>query len=58
MRIKRFNDNTHLSKIVKLNEVKLPDPQHGDFKLSVYPFENTGGYLKVLKYGKNLLMKY
>ena len=37
-------NSTRIEKVGKLN---LPDPQYGDFKLSVFPFENTGSHISL-----------
>lgn len=35
----------HQTTIKKIGKFNLPDPQYGDFKLSVMPFENNGKYI-------------
>lgn len=37
----------HQTKIVTIGKFNLPDPQYGDLKLSVFPFENTGKRIKL-----------
>ena len=37
--------NYHKTHVKKIGEVSLPDPEHGDLKLSVFPFENTGEWV-------------
>lgn len=37
--------NYHKTHVKKIGEVVLPDPEHGDLKLSVFPFENTGEWV-------------
>ncbi len=37
----------HQTIISKIGNVNLPDPQYGDFKLSVMPFENNGHKIKL-----------
>ncbi len=41
------NVNYHRTNVKNLGEVILPDPEFGDFKLSVMPFENTGGWVSL-----------
>ena len=41
------NVNYHRTSIENLGEVVLPDPNTGDFKLSVMPFENTGEWVSL-----------
>ena len=41
------NVNYHRTSVKNLGEVILPDPEFGDFKLSVMPFENTGGWVSL-----------
>jgi len=41
------NVNYHITNVKNLGEVILPDPEFGDFKLSVMPFENTGGWVSL-----------
>lgn len=36
------NRTIHKTRINEICRLTLPDPQHGDFKLSVYPFQHTG----------------
>lgn len=55
--LKRFNDeqqdnlknnvNIHHTTIKELCEVNLPDPQHGNLRLNVFPFENTGEHVSL-----------
>lgn len=35
------------TKIKKIGRLSLPDPEFGDFKLSMFPFEHTGGWVKL-----------
>ena len=37
----------HETVVKKICEVKLPDPEHGDLKLSVMPFENNGEWVSL-----------
>ena len=39
----------HNTKVRKIGKFNLPDPQHGDLKLSVFPFENTGKRISLPK---------
>ena len=41
------NVNFHKTHVKKLCEVQLPDPEFGDLKLSVMPFENTGDWVSL-----------
>jgi hypothetical protein len=41
------NQNIHNTHIINMGCVKLVDPQYGDFKLSVMPFENTGEWVSL-----------
>jgi hypothetical protein len=41
------NVNYHKTSVKNLGEIQLPDPEFGDFKLSVMPFENTGGWVSL-----------
>jgi hypothetical protein len=41
------NVNYHITSVKKLGEVNLPDPEFGDFKLSVMPFENNGEWVSL-----------
>jgi hypothetical protein len=41
------NVNYHITTIKGLGEVNLPDPEFGDFKLSVMPFENNGEWVSL-----------
>ena len=41
------NVNYHKTHIKNLGEVVLPDPEFGDFKLSVMPFENNGTWVSL-----------
>jgi hypothetical protein len=41
------NVNYHRTNVKKLGEVILPDPNTGDFKLSVMPFENNGSWVSL-----------
>jgi hypothetical protein len=41
------NVNFHRTSIKNLGEVILPDPETGDFKLSVMPFENNGSWISL-----------
>ena len=41
------NVNYHKTHVKNLGEVQLPDPEFGDFKLSVMPFENTGKWVSL-----------
>lgn len=41
------NVNYHKTTIKSLGEVNLPDPEFGDFKLSVMPFENDGEWVSL-----------
>lgn len=41
------NVNFHRTSVKNLGEVILPDPNTGDFKLSVMPFENTGEWVSL-----------
>jgi hypothetical protein len=41
------NVNFHKTTVKNLGEFILPDPQVGDFKLSVMPFENTGEWVSL-----------
>jgi hypothetical protein len=41
------NVNFHRTSIKNLGEVILPDPETGDFKLSVMPFENNGSWVSL-----------
>ena len=41
------NVNYHRTRVENLGEVILPDPKHGDFKLSVMPFENNGEWVSL-----------
>ncbi len=43
----KLNVNLHKTRVVKISEVSIPDPEHGDFKLSVFPFENTGEWISL-----------
>jgi hypothetical protein len=37
----------HKTHVKKLGDVVIPDPEHGDIKLSVFPFENTGEWVSL-----------
>lgn len=39
------NIHVHRTKVQKLSEIVLPDPEFGDMKLSVFPFEHTGKWI-------------
>jgi hypothetical protein len=41
------NVNYHKTHVKQLCEVQLPDPEFGDFKLSVMPFENNGEFVSL-----------
>ena len=41
------NVNYHKTHIKNMGKVELPDPEFGDFKLSVMPFENTGSWVSL-----------
>ena len=41
------NVNYHKTSVKNLGEVILPDPNTGDFKLSVMPFENNGSWVSL-----------
>ncbi len=41
------NVNIHKTLIKKITEIKIPDTEHGDLKLSVFPFENTGEWVSL-----------
>jgi len=41
------NVNYHRTSVKNLGEVILPDPNTGDFKLSVMPFENNGSWISL-----------
>lgn len=41
------NVNFHRTNIKNLGEIILPDPAHGDLKLSVMPFENNGKWISL-----------
>lgn len=41
------NVNFHRTEVKHLGEILLPDPEHGDFKLSVMPFENNGEWVNL-----------
>ena len=41
------NVTYHKTHVKRLGTVVLPDPQHGDLKLSVMPFENTGKWVSL-----------
>jgi len=41
------NVNFHRTSVKNLGEVILPDPNTGDFKLSVMPFENNGSWVSL-----------
>ena len=41
------NVNFHKTHVKQLGEVQLPDPEFGDLKLSVMPFENTGEWVSL-----------
>ena len=41
------NVNYHRTSVKNLGEVILPDPEFGDFKLSVMPIENTGSWVSL-----------
>jgi hypothetical protein len=41
------NVNFHKTHVKQLGEVQLPDPEFGDLKLSVMPFENTGDWVSL-----------
>lgn len=41
------NINYHITSVKNLGEVNLPDPEFGDFKLSVMPFENNGEWVSL-----------
>lgn len=41
------NVNYHITSVKNLGEVNLPDPEFGDFKLSVMPFENNGEWVSL-----------
>jgi hypothetical protein len=35
----------HSTRVVRVCELNIPDPDHGDLKLSVFPFEHTEGWI-------------
>jgi hypothetical protein len=37
----------HDTRITKVQELRIPDPEHGDFKLSVFPFENNRKWISL-----------
>ncbi len=37
--------NYHKTHVKKLGDITIPDPEHGDLKLSVFPFESTGEWV-------------
>ena len=41
------NVNYHRTRVSNLGSFNLPDPQHGDLKLSVMPFENNGEWVSL-----------
>lgn len=41
------NVNIHHTLIKEMCEIKLPDPEHGNLRLNVFPFENTGKYVSL-----------
>ena len=41
------NVNLHRTHIKNLGTVQLPDPEYGDLKLSVMPFENNGEWVSL-----------
>jgi hypothetical protein len=41
------NVNFHKTHVKQLGEVQLPDPEFGDLKLSVMPFENNGEWVSL-----------
>lgn len=43
----KLNINLHKTQIKKLGDLTLPDPEHGDLKLSVMPFENNGKWISL-----------
>ena len=53
--LKRFNEqkqlqnnvNIHHTYLKEMGEIKLPDPEHGNLRLNVFPFENTGEYVSL-----------
>ena len=44
-----LEDKTHKTVIKELGKFMLPDPEFGDLKLSVMPFENNGGRIPLPK---------
>lgn len=46
----------HQTIVKKIGKMVLPDPQVGDFKLNVFPFQHTGEYVK-LPYGYEMWEK-
>lgn len=47
--IQESTGDIHNTRISKVCEFKVPDPEHGDFRLSVFPFENTGQWVSLPK---------
>lgn len=41
------NVNIHKTHVKKICDINLPDPEFGDLKLSVMPFENTGEFVSL-----------
>lgn len=37
----------HETRVEKVIDLKIPDPEHGDLKLSVFPFENNGKWVSL-----------
>ena len=37
----------HRTRVDQICEMSIPDPDHGDMKLSVFPFENTGDWVNL-----------
>lgn len=58
------NINYHKTKVLNLGKLRLPDPEHGDLKLSVMPFENNGSWVslpegfKLWEESFNKMLKY
>jgi len=47
--VQNFKNNVdiHHTSIKEICNINLPDPQHGNVKLNVFPFENKGGYISL-----------
>lgn len=51
--LKKFNETSksnvsvHNTQIKEIGEMNIPDPEHGDLKLSVFPFENNGEWISL-----------